>query len=160
MIRMLEAATSPVDRALVALCGLCGLRVGEAITRAARDLDVAQRELHVVGKGDVTRHVPVGEQAWRWLQTAHSFAAAIGANTVIVPMADTTARDRITSLGLKAGLSRPVASHDLRATFATATYHRSERDIRVVQELLGHASVETTMGYVGVTKANLRRAVG
>ena len=76
----------------------------------------------------------------------------------LVHYEDRSARKCITSLGRKAGLSRAISSHDLRATFATILNDRNV-NIRVIQELLGHSSVATTEIYTGVGMQALADAV-
>ena len=69
-------------------------------------------------------------------------------------MGDRSARALITRLGERAGLRRAIASHDLRATFATEVYNRT-RDMRLVQELLGHSRLSTTQKYTQVSLSDL-----
>jgi len=155
--KMLGYARTPQQRALVALCGFLGLRVGEALAVKPSDFDMTDMELKVLGKGEKYRYVPVSPEAWGAL--AEPVTMAFLANDgFVVPIADRVARSNITQMGKRAGLKRSVASHDLRATFATAVYDRT-KDMRLVQELLGHASVETTQIYVGVQRAKLHSAV-
>jgi site-specific recombinase XerD len=75
---MIAAATTAEDRALVALCGLVGCRVQEAVSAKSADLNPDERELRIFGKGDVVRHVPVSEPAWRALGKTFGTAAAVG----------------------------------------------------------------------------------
>lgn len=146
-------------RALLALCAFAGLRVGEACTVTAFDLDIPQSVLTVRGKGDRTRVVPLSSEAMREVLPAVAFAIVRhhqGGDARIVPLNVNSARRFITRLGKARGVR--VASHDLRSTFATETYEHT-LDVRVVQELLGHASVDTTQAYVGVSLARMRAAV-
>jgi len=64
----------------------------------------------------------------------------------------------ITLLGERAGLSRPIASHDLRATFGTAVFNKTG-NLRTAQELLGHSSSATTEIYTGVDLKQMRDGV-
>ena len=67
----------------------------------------------------------------------------------LIPLEDRNARALVTSIGARAGIKGPVSSHDLRATFATELYNKTH-NIRLVQTLLGHASVTTTQAYLGI----------
>lgn len=154
--RMIEQCGRPNHRALVALCGLVGLRVAEALNVEASHIDVSSMQITVIGKGDKTRFLPISDEAWTYIMPSLIQAGVNG--TKLVMMGDRTARSLITRLGERAGLRRAVASHDLRATFATEVYNQT-LDMRLVQELLGHSSVETTQGYVGVKKQALVAAV-
>jgi len=155
--RLIAATEYENRKALVALCGLCGCRIGEALAIKPCDFDLQNMMLTIRGKADKTRVVPVGTRAWKILQMPVTRAFVSGGGEV-VGLKDRFARRIISDLGLKAGLIRPIRSHDLRATFATAIYD-STLDIRVVQELLGHASVETTQLYTGITLDTMRKAV-
>lgn len=156
---MIEVAKPGEQRALIALCGLCGLRVSETLATRPSGFDFDRLDLTVRGKGDVTRTVPVMEQAWEAMFDSVTRAFLTGQNPLVISFKDRFARSLITALGERAGLDRRVASHDLRATFATEVYNRT-LDQRVVQLLLGHASGSTTELYIGVTRDKMRDAVG
>jgi len=154
--RLIENARNERQKALVALCGLCGLRVSEALSIRATDFDLTNMVLTVRGKGDKTRIIPVSSRAWQIL--ASPVTRAWLAGIPVVGLKDRFARRVITELGIKAGLQRPIASHDLRATFATAVYDQC-LDQRIVQELLGHANGATTEIYIGRSAEQMRKAV-
>lgn len=155
--RLIEAARQENQVALVALCGLCGLRVAEALAVRPSDFDHDNKTLSVRGKGDRTRIVPVSETAWHFLVRPVT-RAFIEGDRQVVGLKDRFARRVITDLGVRAGLQRHISSHDLRATFATAVYDKT-LDLRVTQELLGHASSSTTELYTGITMNKMRGAV-
>lgn len=155
--RMMAGARNDEQRALVALMGLEGLRVSEAREVGPQDFDLHHMTLTVRGKGDKTRVLPVSRTAWQILCPS-VLQAQIEDRPTLIRFTDRHARETITRLGARAGISRPVSSHDLRATFATVAYHNSGNDIRAVQELLGHASVLQTQLYVGTTQKEMRRA--
>lgn len=153
---MLKAARKPSHKALVALCGFMGLRISEAL--AAKDDDLHSFEgggaawLKVRGKGDKTRDVPVTPEVLRVLLAS---SEGVG-DARFVPLTDRAARRAWTRIGARAGVSRPTSSHDGRMTFGTLAFNNS-KDIRATQELLGHASVEQTQLYTGVS-ADAKRA--
>jgi site-specific recombinase XerD len=153
---MIDQAQDARRKALIALCGLCGLRVAEALSITPKQVSIRDKTITVRGKGDKTRTVPVSDAALRLIVPAMGVAVLDG--TSIVNYKDRFARQVIADCAAKAKLSRPVSSHDLRATFATAVYDKT-KDIRVVQELLGHSSSQTTEGYTGVAADAMRRAV-
>lgn len=155
--RMIAEARTTEQSALVAFCGFIGTRVHEARAARPSHFDLINMELKILGKGDKVRYVPVSEEAWGVL-AAPVTAAFLNNDALIVPLHDRVARGNITQMGRRAGLQRPVSSHDLRATFATAVYDKT-KDMRLVQELLGHSSVETTQVYVGVRRKALHDAV-
>jgi site-specific recombinase XerD len=145
--RMILHSHNERHAALVALCGLCGLRIAEALAVRPSDFDLHEMTLVVRGKGDKQRIVPVSSYAWSVLQLPVTRAFCNG-DVEVVGLKDRFARALITRLAIRAGLKRHVASHDLRATFATAVYDRTQ-DQRLVQMLLGHASGVTTEIYIG-----------
>jgi integrase len=157
VLTMVAVAGNPRHRALVALCGLCGLRVGEAVAVTPAHYNAADRTLWVLGKGARERTVPVSDVAAKILDRAIGADAWVRMDAPLVGIKNRTARDLITELGVRAGVERHVTSHDLRATFATEVYAKTH-DIRAVQELLGHASISQTETYVGITTAGLRAA--
>lgn len=154
--RMIETARNEKQKALLVLCGLCGLRISEALRIKATNFDFSNMTLKVPGKGDKERIVPVSQRAWDYI--ASTVVRSHLAGTEVVGLKDRFARRTITELGERAGLQRRVASHDLRATFATAVYDLT-LDQRVVQELLGHANGSTTEVYIGRTADQMRKAV-
>lgn len=155
--RMILHANQESHVALVALCGLCGCRVSEALAVKPSDFDLNEMTLAVFGKGEKVRIVPVSSLAWEYLQRP-VVRAFCDSGREVVGLKDRHARAIITRLGVRAGLKRSVASHDLRATFATAVYDKTQ-DMRLVQILLGHASVSTTEIYVGRTGQQMREGV-
>jgi integrase/recombinase XerC len=156
VLRMVQAARLPHHRALVALGGLVGCRVAESLGVRTGDLDTRDRLLTIRGKGDKTRVVPVSARAWDIILPAWLDAQVTRSN--VVPIGDRSARETITSLGKRARLTRHVTSHDLRATYGTWVYDRT-CDLRVVQELLGHSSPETTQVYTQIGMGKMRAAV-
>lgn len=153
---LIDEARTETQKALIVLCGLCGLRVGEALSVRATDFNFTELTLEVRGKGDKRRVVPVSKRAWNIIATRVTRSWVT--NAPVVDFGDRFARRIITELGERAGLKRAISSHDLRATFATAVYDIC-LDQRVVQELLGHANGATTEIYIGRTTGQMRKAV-
>jgi integrase/recombinase XerD len=157
--RMIAVATDPSHRALVAFGGLVGCRVAEALSVRPVDFNLADMTLTIHGKGDKQRIVPLSTEAWSILESCvMQCVSHRGIRATVIPYKDRYAREVITRLGKQAGLRRPVSSHDLRMTFATAVYEK-QPNLRTVQELLGHASSQTTEGYTFVSLDNMRKAV-
>lgn len=155
--RLIAATNNDKQKALLALCGLCGCRVGEALAVRPSHFDLNTMQLTIRGKGDKTRRVPVSPEAWEVL--SHPVALAfVSGDALVVGLTDRFARRVVTDLGVKAQLKRSISSHDLRATFATAVYDKT-KDVRLVQILLGHASSDTTQLYLGIDQAKLTEAV-
>lgn len=158
--RMIQVAGDNIkQKAMLALCGMCGLRLHEALALMPDDFDIRSEEevwLTVRGKGDVTRRIPVNKEAMAHLYEPW-LRAKLGGHCV-VPMKDRYARRCVTDLGRRAGLSRSVSSHDLRATFATAVWDKT-KDKMLIQRLLGHASGATTEIYIETSNGTMLRGV-
>lgn len=156
LLLLLEISKTCHEEALIGLCGLAGLRVHEARRVRPSDLDLQTMILTVYGKGGNVRYVPVSMRCWSAVMGA--FVEVFESNELLCPFSDRTARALVTRLGKAANLKREIASHDLRATFATIIQSETQ-DIRVVQELLGHASITTTQIYTAVAMEAMRKAV-
>jgi integrase len=154
--KLITVSYTPDHVILVTLCGLVGLRISEALSIEDDDFNLRDRTLTVRGKGDRSRCVPLSPRAYDLLinRIAERFLQGGGK---LITFSDAAARKTITLLGKRAGISRSIASHDLRATFATMAYARS-KDIAAVSRLLGHANVQTTMLYIGTNRERLRDA--
>lgn len=156
--RMIEAGQSVKQRAVVAFGGFVGCRIAETLAVRPCDFDFGEMTLLIRGKGDKSRVVPVSDEAWSIIQRPVLDMAVRDMSGTVIDYRDRAARKVVTDLGVRAGLTRSVSTHDLRATFATAVYDKT-KDIRVVQELLGHASSQTSELYTGVNISNMRSAV-
>jgi len=156
------------DRALLELLYAAGLRVSEALGLDRVDVG-ASGFVRVIGKGDKERLVPVGDMAMAALAT-YLLARDEAAGPAFEPSSSeplflsTRGRrlDRmsawriIRAAALRAGLSERVTPHTLRHSFATHLLEGGA-DLRVVQELLGHASITTTQLYTHITGERIRQ---
>ena len=152
----MEVAKNPREEVLVGLCGMAGLRVHEARTVRPSHLDLQTMLLTVYGKGEKIRYVPVSVRCWSAIVGA--FMDSLDGDELLFPFCDRTARSMVTRLGKIAQLDRKISSHDLRATFATIIMSL-EKDMNVVRELLGHASITTTQMYTLAAVEAMRKAV-
>jgi integrase/recombinase XerC len=142
------------DLALMELFYSSGLRLAELTGLKLRDLDVKLGQVRVLGKGSKERIAPVGSMAVkalrRWLAVRTCMAApdqqavfvgrnggALGARAVQL---------RVAARARAAGLPQHLHPHMFRHSFATHLLE-SSRDLRGVQELLGHANISTTQVY-------------
>lgn len=152
--RMCSSTGDYKRAALYALQGFLGLRVAEALSVHRSNFDLGQMSLTVRGKGDKERTIALSSRAWRWIERAYNEAGT----GPIVGMPDRTARDAITKAGVQLGFARHISSHDLRATAGTALF-RKTKDIRLVQDFLGHSSITTTELYVGTSFDDMREGL-
>lgn len=157
--RMLDACGRNFhNRALVTLVCKVGMRVSEAISVTLDDFNVVDQTVTTRVKGDKVMVRPVPASCWPDLAPVLRGAAFYPPGEPVLRMKDRWARQVFTALGKKAGLSGRVATHDGRATFATHVY-RVTKDLRVVQELLGHANAQTTQVYTEVGISRMKEAV-
>jgi len=170
--RILEAAGAPGttlarrDRALLEVLYGTGARISEAVGLDVDDLDTTQATVLLQGKGGKQRLVPVGSYARDAVQTYLAGArgdlltAASGPALFLNARGGRLSRQSAWTVLVKAaqraGVTREVSPHTLRHSFATHLLDGGA-DVRVVQELLGHASVTTTQIYTLVTVENLRQ---
>ncbi|SDM59387.1 integrase/recombinase XerD [Actinomyces ruminicola] len=180
--RLLESAgtdDSPVslrDRALLELLYATGARISEAVGLVVDDLDSNSGCLRLFGKGRKERIVPMGQYAWEaldaYLVRGRPVLAAKGRgapevflNTLGRPLSRQSAWAVLQRAAQRAALTgaadtagdddRHISPHTLRHSFATHLL-AGGADVRVVQEMLGHASVTTTQIYTKVTVDHLR----
>jgi integrase/recombinase XerC len=142
------------DRAMLELFYSSGLRLAELVSLNLGDVDPADRTARVTGKGSKTRVVPVGKQALAalddWLAVRPELARA-GEPALFLSrrgarISPRTVQQRVNEWARRQGAPTGVHPHMLRHSFATHVLE-SSRDLRAVQEMLGHASLSTTQIY-------------
>ncbi|WP_370587354.1 site-specific tyrosine recombinase XerD [Yimella sp. cx-51] len=170
--RLLDAAgvgDMPVslrDKAILELMYGIGARVSEVTGLDLDDIDLQTDTVRVVGKGDKERLLPLGSFAKDAVQAyvvrARPGLAAKGKGTPALFLNQRGGRlsrqsvwNVVQVCGERAGLKQHLSPHTLRHSFATHLLDGGA-DVRVVQELLGHASVTTTQIYTLVTVQQLR----
>jgi integrase/recombinase XerD len=156
------------DRGLLELLYGTGARISEAVGLDVDDVDLSGGSLLLRGKGGKQRLVPLGSYARRAVQRyldgsrprlverGHG-TPALWLNARGGRLSRQSAWAVLQAAAEKAGVREPVSPHTLRHSFATHLLDGGA-DVRVVQELLGHASVTTTQLYTLVTIDSLREA--
>ena len=177
--RLLEAAgaqgspRAQRDRALLELLYGTGARISEAVGLDIDDIDVDAGMVRLFGKGSKDRMVPLGSYAKSALErylalgrpalavgapssrTVRDSRAAVFLNARGGRLSRQSAWTVLRTAATRAGLTAGISPHTLRHSFATHLLDGGA-DVRVVQELLGHASVTTTQIYTMVTVERLR----
>jgi integrase/recombinase XerD len=154
------------DRALLELLYGTGARISEAVGIDVDDLDLAAGTVLLHGKGSKDRVVPVGSHARAAVEaylvrgrpplaSAGRGGPAVFLNHRGGRLSRQTAWAVLRAAAAAAGITATVSPHTLRHSFATHLLDGGA-DVRVVQELLGHASVTTTQIYTMVTVERLR----
>jgi integrase/recombinase XerD len=158
------------NRALLELLYAAGLRVSEALGLDLEDVSLDGAWVRVIGKGDRERMVPMGEVAVDWLaryaswprpawQAVSGHPDGPGEPLFVTARGSRLGRQQawaiVKAAAASAGLSDRVSPHTLRHSFATHLLEGGA-DLRVVQELLGHASISTTQLYTHLTGERIR----
>jgi integrase/recombinase XerC len=148
-------------RALLELLYGTGLRCAEAVSLDLEDLDRNRRLLRVLGKGSKERVVPFGRQALAAIEAYLPFRQktrphtdALFVNSRGGRLTDRSVRAQFKRRLLGVASERRASPHTLRHSFATHLLERGA-DLRVIQELLGHASLSTTQRYTHVDAKHL-----
>jgi integrase/recombinase XerC len=152
------------DLAMLELLYSSGLRLAELAGLDVTDLDLADHTVRVLGKGSKTRILPVGRQALVALRNWLAERAALAKPGVTALFVGQNGRRlgaraiqlRIRRWAAGSNLGVPVHPHLLRHSFATHLLE-SSRDLRGVQELLGHADISTTQVYTHLDFQHLAR---
>ena len=153
------------DAAILETLYGAGLRISELVSLDVDELDLEEGSVRVIGKGSKERIVPLGRYARdalrRYLANGRPSLASRSSKAAVFL---NHRGGRLTRQGCdrilrghvrRAGLRKRVSPHTLRHSFATHLLEGGA-DVRVVQELLGHASVATTQIYTLVTEQHLR----
>ncbi len=154
------------DRALLELLYASGLRLSEIVSLDTNQVDVATRQIRVRGKGSKERMVLMGTPAAAALEAylktgrpkllGNRKTKALFLNRYGERIAERRIQYLLKAYAQQVGLSERVHPHTLRHTFATHMLDGGA-DLRVVQELLGHANLSSTQVYTHVTKGQMRR---
>jgi integrase/recombinase XerD len=160
-----ETPANLCDQAILELAYASGLRLAELRNARLEHLHLDAGFINVVGKGNKERVVPVGSKAVAALERY----LAVGRPKLVTPrstanvfltrrgtaFAPVTLWLRVKQRVRRAGIPRNVTPHMLRHSFATHLLDHGA-DLRVIQELLGHASISTTEVYTHVAATRLR----
>lgn len=153
------------DKAMLELLYGSGLRVSELVGLNMSDIDKAQRLLRITGKGNKTRIVPIGRQAWqalldylphRSLWVEHQDPAVFVSERLGTRLSTRTVQLRIKVQAKRAGIAQDMYPHLLRHCFASHLLSDSG-DLRGVQELLGHSDISTTQIYTHLDFGHLSK---
>jgi integrase/recombinase XerD len=153
------------DRAMMELLYASGLRISELANARLEDFNFEQRIVRATGKGNKTRLVPVGRKA------CEALAAYLSAERPKLVKPRTSSEIFLSERGSKlttariwqivkkhaqrAGLEKNVYPHLLRHSFATHLLSNGA-DLRIIQEMLGHADISTTQVYTHVDQQRLK----
>lgn len=153
------------DSAIVEVLYSCGLRVSELTSLRLQDLFFGESYIRVVGKGDKQRIVPISSVARDKIQLYMEFRVAkyqseatLFLNNRGTPLTRVMVFNIIKKAAMEAGIDKQISPHTLRHSYATHLLEGGA-NIRQVQELLGHESIETTEIYTHLDNHHLRGVV-
>ena len=155
------------DKTMLELLYATGMRVSELVNVPVNNVDLKMQYVIVMGKGSKERMLPLGRTALHYLEhyltvvrpqllhgkpdkAAELFVTGWGG-----PMTRERFYEIIVAYGKSAGISKRVTPHMLRHSFATHLLNNGT-DLRIVQELLGHADISTTQIYTHLDVERLR----
>ena len=160
----LSSKTGIRDRAMLELMYSSGLRVSELVNLTKNNLNIPEKMLKITGKRDKTRLIPVGEVAMDYLykyltqvRSKNKFANEskyLFINAKGKPISRQLFFTQVRKYANEAGIKKVISPHTLRHSFATHLLENGA-DLRLVQELLGHTSVETTQIYTHISEDSI-----
>ncbi len=151
------------DRMILELLYGCGLRLSELINLRMQDIEFEAGFVRVIGKGDKQRLVPLGELARRAIGDYLSGEKIVDSGPDSSYLVRTNRKKRFSRTGLwklikrctvRAGIVKRVTPHTFRHSFATHLLDGGA-DLRMVQEMLGHADISTTQIYTTLDREYL-----
>ncbi|MEY4386545.1 MAG: Tyrosine recombinase XerC [Verrucomicrobiota bacterium] len=164
--RPISVAAAYRDMAILETIYSCGLRISELAGLQVGDMDWSERLVRVRGKGKKERQVPIGETALRAIEAYWAQLSNRPTGNSPVFLSETRKRASVNRTLLArrlktylafTGLDPAITPHKLRHSYATHLLDAGA-DLRSVQELLGHAHLETTQVYTHVTTERLKKA--
>jgi site-specific recombinase XerD len=156
VLALFTAIKSPKYKAILAVAYGAGLRVSEVCALKPADIDSQRMLIHVRrGKGNKDRYVLLGETMLTLLREYYKKARRKGdylfpGQKPQNPLTPAAIRKVLIKVAAQAGLSKKITPHTLRHSFATHLLETGY-DLRVVQTLLGHTSIQTTQRYTHIT---------
>jgi len=165
--KIIAAAQAPIDIAFLETLYATGGRIGEMESMRIGGVDLKQRTIVVMGKGDKERMVQIGSKAIAAIEAWLSFRAARG--EALLPgdplwvgcrwlkMDKKTMRRHLKECAVRAGFPEKIWPHRFRHSFGTHLLNRGA-DLRAVQELLGHGNIVSTQIYTEVATGRLRES--
>lgn len=155
------------DRAILEVLYGCGLRVSEAASLRISGIWFKEGFVSIVGKGDKQRLVPLGETASdaikayleeRPAPADRSFSDVLFLNRNGRPLSRVSIFKLVKTQAMAAGIDKEISPHTFRHCFATHLIENGA-DLRLVQEMLGHASILTTEIYTHIDSSTWHKAI-
>ncbi|PZL73406.1 site-specific tyrosine recombinase XerD [Enterococcus plantarum] len=153
------------NRTILEVMYATGLRVSELVDLKIGDLHLSIGLLQTIGKGDKERIIPLGDYAIQWIEKYLEEARPIlikknqnETHLFVNHHGNSLSRQgvwkNLKQIVQEAGINKTITPHTLRHSFATHLLENGA-DLRIVQELLGHADISTTQIYTHITKQRM-----
>jgi len=161
--KILKNNLNTKERAIIELLYSAGIRVSELVNLDIKNLDLSQKSIKVFGKGSKERLVPINKKCAdiinKYLKERNLIALKYNSknNLFLENNGKPITRQKVYKIIKQQGelISKHISPHTMRHSFATHLLENGA-DLRVVQELLGHASIVTTQLYTHISKKALR----
>ena len=155
--KMLDVTRNMKHKTILSILYGCGLRLSEVISLKMEEIDFNIKVMYVTGKGDKQRMIPIGSNLDKQIKTYQkSYLPKVylfnGQNSL--KYSGKSIQSIVQNKALEVGIKKKVTPHTLRHSYATHLLEDGV-DLRVIQELLGHASSRTTEIYTHVSTSNI-----
>lgn len=166
MIKSIDT-TKPLgkrNKAIIELLYACGLRVSELCTLKSSQINLREKYVDIIGKGDKERKVPMNDECVRAIREyleqermlmTKSFKPQLFLNYQGNPLSRQSVFKYIKKLAIDNNIEKEISPHTLRHSFATHLL-QGGMDLRIVQEILGHDDISTTEIYTNLDKSYIR----
>ncbi len=158
--KLIQSAENFRDRLILELLYATGIRVTELVNLKLSDIDLDRGWVKILGKGKKERFVPVGKKMVKKIKKYARKRGLKPKNYLFSksgkkPLKRETVWKIVKKISRKTRLKKSVTPHTLRHTFATHLLENGA-DLRTIQVLLGHASIDTTQIYTHVNRKNIK----
>lgn len=161
VIKLRETVDNVRDRAVLELLLSSGIRVSELTNLDIEDMNFAEKEFTIIGKGNKQRYAYFDELAGFYIQkylkerVDDNPSLFVTLHSPYSRMTNTGIETRIRELGIKAGVTGKAYPHRFRHTFATNALNKGI-PLEQVQQLLGHEQLDTTLIYAKVAREDVK----
>ena len=154
------------DRAMLEVMYASGLRVSELLNLTKGNVNMSKGILTIIGKGSKERRVPIGDFALEYLDKymteVRDKIKKLSTNVIFLnkfnePISRQYFHRIIKKYAAQVGITKDISPHTLRHSFATHLLEHGAQ-LRVVQEMLGHADISTTQIYTTITQNRILAA--
>jgi site-specific recombinase XerD len=163
-VQLILESANPFHKALIGCLYYAGMRMDEVFNLTLRSVNLDGRYIRVKGKGGYERLVPIAEKLYAMLQGQMKCRKLCGFDYLFPSLRIAGAKATDMRRGLwgamkRAGINKRVTPHMFRHSFATHMLEAG-KDLRTIQELLGHKEVSTTQIYTHVALNRKKDAIG